>query len=88
MRMADPLLRYRDFKLTEAYSLVRIVEVVKDEKQYRIEIFKSMSNENVQYDAHVYREEVSDYVVSWVRVGSEQENDPDKALTTALSIAL
>jgi isopropylmalate/homocitrate/citramalate synthase len=54
--MADPLLRYKDFKLTEAYSLERIVEVVKNEKQYRIEVFKSMSNENAQYHAHVYRE--------------------------------
>jgi hypothetical protein len=87
--MADPLLRYRDFKLTEAYSLERIVEVVKGEKQYRIEIFKSMSNENTQYPAHVYREEVSDTdAVTWVRVGSEEENDPDKALLTALSIIL
>jgi len=87
--MADPLLRYKDFGLTEAYTLERIVEVVKGGKQYRIEVFKSMSNENASYDAHVYREtESEDGAIAWVRVASESENDPDKVITTVLSVVL
>ncbi len=86
----DPLLRYKELGFSEAYSLVRVVEVIKG-RHYRIEVFQSASGGNAAYHAHAYRVEqpardvtTGERIVTLVSLGSESENTPEKALASAL----
>jgi hypothetical protein len=88
----DPLARFKDFEVSEPCELVRTVEVVKGECQYRLEVMKSLQRNN--FFVHCYRlvETTTLEVTSgcWSRLSPEEappndENDGYKALETALS---
>ena len=92
----DPLPRYKDFNLSEAYDVVRTVEVVKDEEHYRLDVLMSMSSPNT-YDVQCYRwthlreaVETTDTVPGvWLRLRdfrSPSKGNDELALQTALSL--
>jgi hypothetical protein len=95
----DPLTRFKDFELSEAHEIVRIVEVVKGNERYRLEVAKSVSNQNAPYDVQYYRwasvmthgtdeSAGDDASCLWVETDlpEAQGKNPDEALTFALSV--
>jgi hypothetical protein len=55
--MPSPLEKWVQFNLSEAYEVVHIIEVVMDERRYRIEVLKGYWNPNIPYSARAYIEE-------------------------------
>ena len=95
----DPLTRFKDFELSEAYEIVRIVEVVKGTERYRVEVTKSVSNKNAPYDVQYYRwasvmthgtdeSAGDDASCLWVETDfpEAQGRSPEDALAFALSV--
>lgn len=79
----NPLERYKDFRVSEAYDVVRTAVLVKEDREYRIEILKSYSNRNAPYVARCWKQEGKTLVrheLPWVA-----EKDADSALALALS---
>lgn len=92
----DPLPRYKDFQLSEAYDVVRTVEVVKDGERYRLDVLMSMSSPNT-YDVQCYRWTIQQQTVEttdtvsgvWLLLRdfpSSLERNEELALQTALSV--
>jgi hypothetical protein len=97
--MSDPLSRWKEYGLSEAYEIVRTVEVVMDDHRYRIEVVKSHWNSNMPFTTREYVAE--DVMMTrespegakpepmqvWVDCGEAPwtaGNDPDAALAQAL----
>ncbi len=58
--MSDALSRWQDYGLTEAYEVVRTVEVVVGERRYRIEVLKGDWNPATPFTTRCYvREDVT-----------------------------
>jgi hypothetical protein len=91
---SDPLARHRDFQISGVSEVIRTVDVVVDDEQYRLEITRSVSNQSAPFDVRCYRFErvgektaVQDTYAYVYQMGFPfaSSNTANKALTSALS---
>jgi hypothetical protein len=91
---SDPLARYQEFHISGACEVIRTVDVVIDEEQYRLEVTQSVSNRSPPFDVRCYHFErvdekkaAEDTYAHVFRRGFPfaSSKTADSALTSALS---
>ncbi len=80
--MPNPLENWRQFKLSEAYEVVKTAVVVMNERTYRIEVLKSYWNPNDPFNTRAWIKRDGtwvEYDLPWT-----SRPDADSALAQAL----
>ncbi|SRR5216683_7524802 len=86
--MVDVLERYaKQNSSEEVHEVVKTAVIVKEEKAYRIEVWKRYSNLSTEYTTSCYVQEEIDGKTVWVDyvLSYTKRDDPDSALAQALS---
>jgi hypothetical protein len=88
MGTKDPLEEYKNFGISEAYDVVRTVELVKGGRAYRLEVQRACGHSPMHYEVRGWQEKEINGESIWARVlslPSMYGPSPEMALGRALS---